>query len=289
MGPEKSGLPGFPASRLPGFPASRFFKRLLFAGSAAAAAAAVLWLSGVDFEDLSAAHRAKVEPHALSVPVARSAGPTTAAAQPSPIGTDSSVSSSAHTLLLVSIQVGRNAQEGHVQLGLSALSPQTYRAGAILANGTRIGAVYSDHVDLERDGKTASVYVPGHEPTGYQPPDPAYLSVGGPHEFVPAVATSRDALTEVMRVSPVYDGAQVTSLEVYGSTCSDAFERLGLEAGDRITAIDGEPVRDRRQAIASLRRLTGGSALQVAINRRGMPMELSLDGASVTPRTTRTQ
>lgn len=246
-------------------------------------------MCGIDvFGAITARHRQQASQAQLSA-ATHASRPTTAAAQPSPIGTDSSVSTTSRRLLLVSTQVGRNAQEGHAQLGLSEASPQTYRAGAILANGTRIVAVYVDHVDLAREGRKASVYVAGQEPAGYQPPDPAFLSVGGAHEFVPALATSRDALTEVMRVNPVYEGAQVKGLEVYANARSDAFERLGLEAGDRITVIEGEPVTDSPKAIASLRRLSEGSAMQVAVNRHGVPLQLSLDGAVVASRGQMTQ
>lgn len=271
------GFFGTWAFRLPAF--------ILTAGIAAAA----MWAAGFDQIFWWRHSSASSTTTNNNVPAHVRYPATAAAAQPAPIGTDSSVAKTARPLLLVSTQVGRNAREGTVQLGVSANSPQTYRVGAILANGTRIVGVFADHIEVEREGKHANIYAPGSEPPGYQSPDDSFMSVGGPHPFVAATATSHDALTDVMRVTPVYSGSSMDGLEVYASGHSDAFAQMGLEPGDRITAIDGEPVSDSRKAIASLRRLTGGAAVQVAVNRQGKPMQLSLDGAPLASRVAATQ
>jgi len=54
---------------------------------------------------------------------------------------------------------------------------------------------------------------------------------------------------------------------------------LGLQQGDRITAIDGAPVRDQARAMAELRRLTEGAALLVNVERGAGTAVLALDGS----------
>ncbi len=184
-------------------------------------------------------------------------------------------------MVLESTQLGKNPQEGYALLGVSLASPQTYRAGAILANGARISSIYADYIELERDGQVAKLYVNGAQAADTASP---LTQVGGQPPVPAAVANSADALTDVIRVTPMYRGREVQGLEVFANERSNIFAQLGLEPGDRITAIDGERITDSAAGIASLRRLTEGSALQVNVDRRGKPVFLSLDGALLAAR-----
>jgi type II secretion system protein C len=228
------------------------------------------WLQAV--APTPSAPRAKPHPEAPAVVV-----------QPRPQGTDSSVSSVPLTLHLVATRLGRNAREGYADIGVDVHSPQTYRAGALLANGARIEEVYSDYVILAREGQRTRLYVEGRAPPGYEPlaATVGLLRIGGVSPHPAAVADTTEALTEVIRVSPVYDGKTFTGLQVYANQRSDTFARLGLEPGDVIHAIDGEPVRDTATAIAALRHLTEGRAMSVEVERSGQLKALSLDGAIV--------
>jgi general secretion pathway protein C len=198
------------------------------------------------------------------------------AVQPQPVGTDSSVSASPVRLRLTSTRLGRNAREGTVEIGVNANSPQTYRAGAILANGARIEEIRSDYVVLERDGQRARLYVEGHDSVDVPSANESLLSVGGADPAPRRMANSRDALTDVMRVTPVYAGESLQALEVYAADGSSAFSALGLEPGDRITSINGVLVSDAAHDIATLRRVTQGEALQVTITRQGTVQALSM-------------
>lgn len=240
----------------------------------------LLTMWAVGFDPVAWWTNQRVTTSSAVAPITGGSRVNVAAAQPTPIGTDSSVAAHPRPLLLASTRLGKNAHEGYASIGVTAQSPQVYRSGAILANGTRITEVFSDHVVLERDGKRATLYLAGKEPAGYAPPDTDLLSVGGHVEY-PASADSQDALTDVMRLTPIYEGSAMRGLEVYANPRSGSFAQLGLEPGDRITVIEGEPVVNFKAAIASLRRITEGSALQVSITRAGQPMSLSLDGSVV--------
>jgi type II secretion system protein C len=185
-------------------------------------------------------------------------------------------------LILRGTRKGRNAREGYAELGVSSLSPQTYRAGAVLANGARIEEIYPDYIVLARGGQRVRLYVQGHEPRDDPRSSSPLLNVGGSDSRPPAIVNSQDELTDYIRVTPVYRDDAVHAIEVYANDRSGVFARLGLEPGDRITAIDGETVSDAAAAIASLRRLTRGEALQVTVERNGRLQILSLDGLIVT-------
>lgn len=208
--------------------------------------------------------------------------------QPLPIGTDSSVSKVPLPLILTGTRLGRNSREGYADIGVNALSPQTYRAGAILANGARLEEIYADSVVLVRKEQRTRLYIVGHAPPAdAQPVVASLMTVGGTAPVPAAVANSRDALVDAMRISPVYDGDTFRALELYPNAQSDAFARLGLEPGDRVTAIEGVALKDSRAAIAELRRLTSGASLNVTIERGGKSQTLSLNGSLVKPGGTR--
>lgn len=208
--------------------------------------------------------------------------PTAGVVQPEPIGTDTSVSKVSRRLILSSTRRGRNAGDGTAMIGINAGSPQTYRAGALLANGTRIAEIHEDSIILERDGQTLRLFVEDSEPAGTAVADSPLLRVGGQDVALAAAPDSRDELTDVMRVTPVFDGDAVRGLEVHANERSDLFSRLGLQAGDQIISVNGEPVTDVSSSIAALRRLTKGEALLLTVMRQGQTETLSLDGLLVT-------
>jgi type II secretory pathway component PulC len=202
-------------------------------------------------------------------------------AQPRPEGTDSSVSLTPRRLILTATRPGRNAREGTADLGVDERSPQTYRAGAHLANGAQLTEVYADHVLLEREGVSTPLYLRGHEPAGSAEPLHTLAFVGGTSPQIAAHADSHDPLTKDIRVTPVYEGETLEGLEVHANTRSPVFAALGLQPGDRITAIEGMAVTDVAAGLATLRQLSQGAALQVTVERAGRSLPLALDGAVV--------
>ncbi len=201
--------------------------------------------------------------------------------QPEPVGTDSSVSKNPLKLILTGTVPGRNAYEGIAYIGVSAFSPQTYAAGAILANGARLQQIYKDYVILARGKHSARLYVSGREPPGYvvasQGP---LLEVGGVSQAAPAKVTSDDPLSNVIRAAPVFSGNHnaFAGVVVYSEQQSQAFARLGLHEGDVITAIDGSPLTDEQSAVDALRPLMKGAALTATIRRGTVTQTISLDG-----------
>ena len=117
---------------------------------------------------------------ALPHPTARS-GPIGAPVTVTPMrpeGNDSSVSPVPLPLILVRTHRGRNSREGFAEIGVRARSPQTYTAGALLANGARLTEIYDHYVVLERGGRSARLYVQGEaQPDGKRARE--LLTVGG--------------------------------------------------------------------------------------------------------------
>jgi hypothetical protein len=191
-------------------------------------------------------------------------------------GTDSSVSQVPLPLYLIATFPGRNAREGTAQIGTQTDNPQTYGASAILANGAQLVEIHSDHVLLTKDGQSARLYLKEKQRVASE-----LLLVGGESSAKPLPAVTREVLTDYLRPSPVYDGETLTGYRVYAGTRSGPFFQWGLQGGDVITAINGQPLNEPTSAIAALRQLVDGIAVTATIDRNGTRQQLSLDGASI--------
>lgn len=254
--------------------------RLLALGGTVIVVAVGLWVGQFDLGEW----RRALTPKPAAHPAPPRPEAPLAVVQPRPLGTTSSVSPVPVTLHLVATRPGRNARDGYADIGVAVQSPQTYRAGALLANGARIEEIYTDYVVLVRDERHARLYVEGKAPADYHPSAllaATVLQVGGAPAAATAVADSQESLTDVLRVTPVYEGETLTGLQVYGNDHSDVFQKMGLEPGDRIQSIDGAPVRDVAEAVGNLRHLTEGQSMTVIVERAGHRETLSLDGSIV--------
>ena len=196
-----------------------------------------------------------------------------------PLGNDSSISLIPLPLILVSTQPGRNSREGSAQIGVSARSPQTYGAGALLANDACLTEIYPHYVVLERGGRAVRLYRQGESQlTGDA--DPGLLTVGGTTPAAPLLVNSHDALTDFLRPTPTFNGATLRGYALFAGHEPAAFAQLGLEPGDVLTAINGVVVTGP-DSLAALYTLTEGAALAVVIERHGARRSVSLDGSIV--------
>lgn len=228
-------------------------------------------------------HWMQPAPHALVARSARRPGPFGAPVTVTPqrpLGNDSSVSSTPLPLILVRTQPGRNNREGFAQIGVNARSPQTYGAGAILANGARLTEVYPNYVVLERDGRSVRLYLHG-QPQPDSSGVTALLTVGGPPAPVPALVKSEDHLTAFLRPTPVFADGRLQGYSLQAGRNSAALETLGLKPGDVLTQINGSPVSSAADSLGALATLAQGAALSVVIEREGVSHALSLDGANL--------
>jgi PDZ domain len=212
-----------------------------------------------------------------SVPI----GPPVVVTPMRPKGNDSSVSPVSLPLILVRTEPGRNSREGLAQLGVLARSPQTYTAGALLANGARLIEIYDHYVVLERGGRAARLYLQGEEnsDTGASR---ALLSVGGTPEPAPVVIDSENELTDYLRPSPVFVGNELHGYVLSAGRKTDPFSQLGLVSGDVLTQINGTPVSDSSNSLTALHSLMDGEVLTVQVERQGISQTLSLDGSILT-------
>ena len=132
---------------------------------AAAIASLIIWETGLDpFKLWQRAMAPKPIPIAKAPehPPNKAIGLT----PPIPRGNDSSISPEPLALTLVQVHLGRNATEGSAEIGVVRESPQTYQAGAMLENGSRLVEIHSDYVLLKNGTKQARLYLENVQSNG---------------------------------------------------------------------------------------------------------------------------
>lgn len=198
-----------------------------------------------------------------------------------PLGSDSSISKVPLPLRLTVTRPGRNVHEGSADIGVNERSPQTYVAGAILANGARLIEIYPDHVRLEKGHRVVELYSDGRpRPNAQAAALSDLLTVGGTQP-APARADSHEEITDYIRPSPVYSGTAVVGFQVYAGRQVGIFAQMGLQPGDVITAIDDVLLSEPQTAIEQLNRLTQGAVVSATLQRKGEQISLSLDGSVI--------
>lgn len=211
----------------------------------------------------------------------RPIGPPVSVTPMRPEGTDSSISNVRLPLLLARTQRGRNSHEGFAEIGIRARSPQTYAAGALLANGARLTEIYDHYVVLERNGRTVRLDLQGEARAPAAPTD-ELLMVGGTSEKEVSMEVSEEPLTTYVRPTPLFKGDHLYGVALYPGREAGVLSDLGLQTGDVLTGINGRPISDAASAFAALRTIAQGALLNVDVERQGVSQPLSLDGSLVT-------
>jgi hypothetical protein len=189
-------------------------------------------------------------------------------------GRDAVLPRTPQRLFLVSTSPGRSIGEGTARIGTDPEHPQTYVAGALLANGAQLTEIHPTYVVLERDGKKAELHLKG----GKRDSELAMLGGPPPVPSTKEVTTVDDRLSGVIRSMPVYQGDVLVGLEVYAGRNAGIFQQLGLRSGDIIVALDGAPVADPSDSLNLLRTLADGVAITATVRRQNTTTTVALDG-----------
>jgi hypothetical protein len=197
------------------------------------------------------------------------------------LGTDASASKIPLRLLLVRTLPGQTVHAGQALLGTDRDHPQTYLAGAILENGARLDEIYRDHVVLVKGTHRVSLYVTATSTSESTSKADALSLVGGPAAAIGSPHLSVEPVTDFLRPVPVYRNGVIAGFQIYPGSRAALFAKWGLQSGDVLTDLEGQPVSDADQLMNTLRSLLDGEALTATVQRAGAPVTITLDGSDV--------
>jgi general secretion pathway protein C len=173
-------------------------------------------------------------------------------------------------------------------------------ASKVYSVGDRIGgatlhSVYLDHVILDRGGALETLLLPRLLGPGMRAA-PVVRRAGGDPRTAAAVENIRrmvqqdpSILDQVMRVVPSYDSAagKLRGFRAYPGRNRQIFNKLGLKAGDLVTAINGTALDDPQRGQEIFNTIQTSDHATVTIERGGQKQDITLNIAQVAAQATK--
>jgi general secretion pathway protein C len=188
-------------------------------------------------------------------------------------------------LVLAGLLATEDPKEGMAIIGESAAAARVVSVGQPVPGGATLHSVYSDKAVIDRNGSLESVLLPRRSTTGpsFAPPPPPMASTGEPaiERMRRLVSDDPNMIGQVMRPQPVFAGGKMRGFRVYPGANRQAFARIGLRAGDLVTAINGTPLDDKDRAQEIFATLNSSADARVTVTRNGRQQELVLNIAQI--------
>ncbi|HEY6124341.1 MAG TPA: type II secretion system protein GspC [Steroidobacteraceae bacterium] len=191
-------------------------------------------------------------------------------------------------LVLAGVLATEDPKEGMAIIGESAQAAKVVAVGQQVPGGAQLHSVYSDRAIIERGGALESVFLPKRTGGAIVGPAPAPMPAASADSNEAAIDRMRKlvnddpgALSQVLRPQPVFAGGEMKGFRVYPGANRQAFARMGLRAGDMVTAINGTPLNDKDRAQEIFGTLASSTDARVTITRNGRQQELVLNIAQI--------
>jgi general secretion pathway protein C len=187
------------------------------------------------------------------------------------------------SLVLAGVLAVDNPERGMAIIGPTATTAKLYPAGADVPGGVRLHAVYNDRVLLDRNGALETLYLPRLSGGVAPPPAPlANASAPAGQRLANFARNNGGLLNGLIRVQPVFNAGKLSGYRLFPGTGGvPGMTRLGLKAGDLVTAVNGTPLDDPNHANDVLQALSNASSATVTILRNGVEEEVNLNLESV--------
>ncbi|MDR2216199.1 MAG: type II secretion system protein GspC [Nevskiaceae bacterium] len=182
-------------------------------------------------------------------------------------------------LVLSGIVADADPARGLALIGPTASALKVYAVGAALPGGARLHSVLPDRVLLDRGGSLESLPLPRRFATGAPPPPPP--PVAGGERVRQFVQENPGVIGQVLRPQAVMADGRQRGYRIYPGPNQAAFNRLGLRAGDLVTAINGTTLDDPSRGGEIFSTLSSVAEARVTVIRNGAQQEIVLNLADV--------
>lgn len=187
---------------------------------------------------------------------------------------------SGQSLGLYTINVGPDESSSTAAIGASRASARTYVTGAILEDGSVVEAISADHVVINRDGQSYTLYTAGADVGARDQAAASTLQVGaGP--AVQRLPRPASRVEEVLRFTPAPNGDGTVGLALHPGTQGRHFEQWGLKSGDVLLSLGDQQGADASDMGAQLAQLAEGRSLVARIRRGSEEVQVVLDGSGI--------
>ena len=207
---------------------------------------------------------------------------------------EGSAPQSSANLLLAGTVATQDPKHGVAIISEGGAPSKVYSVGERVG-GASLHSVYLDHVILDRAGALETLLLPRELPPSRGGPAVARRAGGDPRT-VAAVDNIRKMvqqdpgiLDQVMRTVASYDNAagKLRGFRAYPGRNRAIFSKLGLKAGDLVTAINGTPLDDPQRSQDVFNTIQTSDHVTVTIERGGQRQDITLNIAQVAAQATK--
>jgi general secretion pathway protein C len=232
--------------------------------------------SGVDIQTVVAAHLFGV-----------------AVADPSTQDPENAPQSSANLLLAGTIAT-QDPKRGVAIISDGGAPSKVYSVGERIG-GASLHSVYLDHVILDRGGALETLLLPRQLPPSSRVASARRVPGGDPRTAAAVdnirrmVQQDPSILDQVMRTVASYDNAagKLRGFRAYPGRNRAIFSKLGLKAGDLVTAINGTPLDDPQRSQDVFNTIQTSDHVTVTVERGGQKQDITLNIAQVAAQATK--
>jgi general secretion pathway protein C len=216
-------------------------------------------------------------------------------APPAATQDEGSAPQSSANLLLAGTIATQDPKHGVAIISDGGAPSKVYSVGERIG-GASLHSVYLDHVILDRGGALETLMLPRQLPPSSHGPALARRAPGGDPRTAAAVDNIRrmvqqdpNILDQVMRTVASYDNAagKLRGFRAYPGRNRAIFSKLGLKAGDLVTAINGTPLDDPQRSQDVFNTIQTSDHVTVTIERGGQRQDITLNIAQVAAQATK--
>jgi general secretion pathway protein C len=200
---------------------------------------------------------------------------------------------SAANLLLAGTIATQDPKRGVAIISEAGSPAKVYSVGERIG-GAALHSVYLDHVILDRGGALETLLLPRQLPPSSRAA--AVRRPGADPRTAAAVDNIRrmvqqdpSILDQVMRTVASYDNAagKLRGFRAYPGRNRAIFSKLGLKAGDLVTAVNGTPLDDPQRSQDVFNTIQTSEHVTVTIERGGQKQDITLNIAQVAAQATK--
>jgi len=180
------------------------------------------------------------------------------------------------------VAAARNSKESLAIISSNG-TEEMYTVGAQLPGGAQIQSIYTDRVLLSVNGRIQSLQLPKSSGSGGSTDNNMLAPISAPGVVygsnLPATRNLNqlrkdliqhpEHLLDVMRAMPVMENGKLIGYRVFPVGNSNAFAKLGLQAGDVVTAVNGMPLDNPAESMSILNKLKTSEQISITFTRNG--------------------
>ena len=202
---------------------------------------------------------------------------------------------SSANLLLAGTIATQDPKRGVAIISDGGAPSKVYSVGERIG-GAALHSVYLDHVILDRGGALETLLLPRQLLPNSRVTAARRMPGGGDPRTVAAVDNIRrmvqqdpSILDQVMRTVASYDNAagKLRGFRAYPGRNRAIFSKLGLKAGDLVTAINGTPLDDPQRSQDVFNTIQTSDRVTVTVERGGQKQDITLNIAQVAAQATK--